>query len=84
MIVKDKGSPVKSDTTTIKVNVERNLNAPKFVKGTYNITVPENRPKNSEIATVSATDDDGVSYTYISQSPYTRVYNVDLLHSHIG
>ncbi len=61
-MAQDKGYPPLIDRATVRITVQRNLNAPKFEKSVYNITITENKPVNSEVLTVKATDADNVSY----------------------
>uniref|UniRef100_G1KVZ3 Cadherin domain-containing protein n=1 Tax=Anolis carolinensis TaxID=28377 RepID=G1KVZ3_ANOCA len=59
----DGGDPFRSGTAQIKVRVlDANDNAPIFNQPIYEVTVKENIPKGSTVATVSATDlDEGLN-----------------------
>ena len=59
--VHDQGLPQKNDHTTVHINVQRNINRPLFEQNVVNISLPENRPRDSLVATVKATDQDDVS-----------------------
>ncbi|XP_071001260.1 protocadherin gamma-A11-like [Oncorhynchus clarkii lewisi] len=55
----DGGSPQKSGTVVIHVNVlDANDNAPVFSQAVYKASLPENSPLNTVVVTVSATDAD--------------------------
>ncbi len=60
IIAQDKGYPPLTDRTTVRVYVQRNLNAPRFSRGVYNASITENDPVGYEVLTVQATDADGV------------------------
>uniref|UniRef100_A0A8B9GX70 Cadherin domain-containing protein n=1 Tax=Astyanax mexicanus TaxID=7994 RepID=A0A8B9GX70_ASTMX len=59
----DGGTPPRSGTVTIHVTVlDANDNAPLFTKSVYKVSLPENSPLGTLVATVSATDaDEGVN-----------------------
>ncbi|XP_049331031.1 protocadherin beta-16-like [Astyanax mexicanus] len=59
----DGGTPPRSGTVTIHVTVlDANDNAPVFTKSVYKVSLPENSPLDTLVATVSATDaDEGVN-----------------------
>jgi protocadherin Fat 4 len=79
IVVQDKGYPPLQDRATVRINVERNLNAPVFEKNVYNITITENRPVNNEVVTVKASDadDDLVTYRVLGTVPAPHFFNVD-------
>ncbi|XP_052597949.1 protocadherin beta-6-like [Peromyscus californicus insignis] len=53
----DGGSPPKSGTTTVHVEVvDINDNAPEFVQSLYEVQIPENSPLDAIVLTVSARD----------------------------
>ena len=55
----DGGSPAKSETTTLVVNVQRNLHAPVFEESDYRLdNVLEIQPLGETLLTVTASDDD--------------------------
>ena len=63
MRAKDGGSPPRTDTTVVQVDVDRNLNKPQFDPQTYAARVLETLPLGSVVATVVAKDSDlRVSY----------------------
>lgn len=66
MIATDKGYPPLSDRARVVINVQRNLNGPVFTQAALNISIPENRPVDSEVQQVIATDSDNVSLKEIS------------------
>ena len=61
MEASDHGLPPLSDFITVRVKVQRNINSPVFSEPTVNISLPENRPTGTLVATVTATDADDVS-----------------------
>ena len=54
----DGGSPPRSATATVKINILRNLNAPSFASLNYNRTILETAALNDVLVTVVATDSD--------------------------
>lgn len=54
----DGGSQPKTDTTVVRVNVDRNLNKPVFDPQNYQITIKETLTLGTKVATVAATDED--------------------------
>ena len=58
MLAKDGGTPPKTATTTVHIDVDRNLNAPKFSQATIKAEIMEISPAGSLVATVTATDQD--------------------------
>ncbi|XP_055015024.1 protocadherin alpha-5-like [Boleophthalmus pectinirostris] len=81
----DGGTPAKSGTTAIIINVlDVNDNAPVFSKNLYKTTVHENVPVGTSIITVNATDiDEGINgeivYSFIDleQNKRTDVFAID-------
>ena len=55
---RDGGTPERSDVTLVKINVERNLEAPKFEPEEYDVTVMETVALGDSIIKVRATDGD--------------------------
>ncbi len=66
--VRDSGTPVLEDATSVFINVERNLNIPEFSQAQYNLSIPENRPVNTEILDLDAIDNDGVSHRWVKEN----------------
>ncbi len=60
-MAQDMGYPPLTDRATVRVFVQRNLNAPRFTQTEYNVSITENDPVNAEVLTITATDQDGVS-----------------------
>ena len=61
LVARDGGSPSKSATATVDINVQRNLLPPVFdPSGVYNVTIIEQTAVGEEILVVSATDNDPV------------------------
>jgi hypothetical protein len=58
LLAEDGGSPKKTATATVDINVNRNLVPPQFNPASYSQSIIENFPVGSEIVTVSATDSD--------------------------
>ncbi|XP_062579030.1 protocadherin Fat 3-like [Saccostrea cucullata] len=57
--VTDGGSPPLSDTATVSINVERNLNSPRFLHlNDLTVNIPEILSAGSNIIDLNATDDD--------------------------
>ncbi|XP_036060750.1 protocadherin beta-6 [Onychomys torridus] len=57
LIAVDGGSPPKSGTTTVRIEVvDINDNAPQFVQSLYEVQVPENSPVDAVVLTVCARD----------------------------
>ncbi|XP_062611587.1 cadherin EGF LAG seven-pass G-type receptor 2-like, partial [Saccostrea cucullata] len=57
--VTDGGSPPLSDTATISINVERNLNSPRFLHlNDLTVNIPEILPAGSDVIDLNSTDDD--------------------------
>ncbi|KAL1432894.1 hypothetical protein MTO96_001889 [Rhipicephalus appendiculatus] len=55
----DSGSPRQTGTGTVNVLVsDINDNAPRFERSRYTVTLPENQPVNTPLATITATDAD--------------------------
>ncbi|XP_049331029.1 protocadherin beta-16-like [Astyanax mexicanus] len=75
----DGGTPPRSGTVTIHVTVlDANDNAPLFTKSVYKVSLPENSPIDTLVATVSATDaDEGVNgevlyeFSHVSENGLT-------------
>uniref|UniRef100_A0A3Q3QWZ8 Cadherin domain-containing protein n=1 Tax=Monopterus albus TaxID=43700 RepID=A0A3Q3QWZ8_MONAL len=69
LIAVDGGSPQRSGTVNIDINVlDVNDNAPVFNQSVYKATVIENTAKGTNIVTVNATDADSGSNGYITYS----------------
>ena len=74
----DGGSPQRSGTLTIDVNVlDANDNAPVFSQAVYEASLPENSPLKTHVITVSATDADegvngGITYEFSQISDDSR------------
>ena len=62
----DNGTPTRSNVAIVKVTVNRNLNAPKFVDGGIEVNILYSQELGSKIAQVQATDDD-------QQAPHNTV-----------
>ncbi|KAL5018742.1 hypothetical protein ScPMuIL_004464 [Solemya velum] len=58
LLARDGGNPSLTATTTVVINVNRNLNSPIFSPSSYNIRVPDNTPSGTIVTTVTATDAD--------------------------
>ena len=57
----DSANPTQRATTEIAITVQRNVNAPRFERRSYQANVVENYPIGRLVTTVSASDDDNVS-----------------------
>lgn len=55
---KDDGTPPKSATATVLINVQRNFFSPVFIQSTLYRSIPESSPLNSALVTVTAIDSD--------------------------
>ena len=60
MVAADGGTPSKSATATVMVEVSRNLNSPQFTPQRYDATVLETLSAGEEIVAVTAIDRDVV------------------------
>ena len=58
MIVYDNVYPNVQDTSTVTISVNRNENAPLFIRS-FDVTIPETTPLGQIITNVTATDLDG-------------------------
>ena len=58
--VHDTGNPEKVSTSTVRIPVTRNVNSPKFSRGSYEAVINENALVGKSIVQVSATDADKV------------------------
>ncbi len=58
ILAKDGGTPPNTATATVAINVDRNLNSPKFTNNTYKVDIPETLPAGSTVTAVTATDTD--------------------------
>ena len=56
--VYDSGAPGREDQTTLVININRNLNTPRFNQTNYQDTVYDYEPVGSSVLTVYATDSD--------------------------
>ena len=61
----DSSNPAQKATALVSISVSRNENGPSFSHSTYKVVGPENVRLGVTVATVNATDKDGVSTTYI-------------------
>ncbi|XP_059102157.1 protocadherin beta-6-like [Peromyscus eremicus] len=83
VIAVDGGSPPKSGTTAVRIEVvDINDNAPQFVQSLYEVQVPENSPLNALIVTVSARDlDEGmngnVAYSLFQGGAVSQPFVID-------
>ena len=71
MVASDKGYPPMSDEAMVTVNVARNLNAPRFSKSLYTVTIPEGKSVGAEIFRMAATDLDNVSVVNLYGQPHS-------------
>lgn len=55
---RDGGSPSRSATALVQINVLRNLNFPRFTQQNYNVTIDETQSLDQTIIQILATDDD--------------------------
>ena len=58
VVARDGGTPPRTDTTVATVNVNRNLNKPRFEPSRYQATILETTTIGEVVATVSADDQD--------------------------
>ena len=58
VLARDGGSPSLSATSTVLINVERNLNAPVFIRQNYTVTIYETQDLGVPIQQISAADSD--------------------------
>ena len=58
VLARDGGSPSLSATSTVIVNVDRNLNAPVFLRQNYTVTIFETQDLGVPIQLISAADSD--------------------------
>ncbi|KAL4230909.1 hypothetical protein ACF0H5_011284 [Mactra antiquata] len=76
----DGGNPARSATLVVTVTIgDENDNYPEFSKSSYNVTINENIPQNSVIATLTATDKDINENGRISFRIRDRQSNVDTI-----
>ncbi|KAK2849365.1 hypothetical protein Q5P01_009199 [Channa striata] len=74
VIATDQGVPSFISTATITINInDTNDNSPEFLKESYQLTVKENSPAGTEIATITAKDPDtmdqsGITYMLLPES----------------
>jgi hypothetical protein len=85
---KDEGTPRKVATATVTINVERDFNKPKFLNiPSYNKTVIETIPINSQVLQVVATDadNDGTINYEIQPDPfeYYKYFQINKLNGWI-
>ena len=67
MRVRDSGTPFKSNTTTVKINVNRNFQVPRWDQSRYTQNIDESMIIGTEVVVVRATDQDrkvGPSYHF--------------------
>ena len=57
----DNGIPPRSNSTTVRITVDRNQNAPFFQPTQYSATIPDNAALGSEVRQVTALDSDTVA-----------------------
>lgn len=70
----DNGIPIKEDEATILINVQRNLNKPKFEENLYTATIEETEDVGYEVTQVLASDVDGVSPEEASTKSFTTSF----------
>ena len=68
VLARDGGTPAKSATATVEIEVQRNLNAPVFSRASLAVSLPEIAPAGSSVTTVSASDADA-AVSIISSYP---------------
>jgi len=75
VLASDGGVPRKTDTTVVKVNVDRNLNTPHMTKDEYLVNILETQHLGVPFIQVGATDDDQKvsSICYLS---YKYLFNI--------
>lgn len=82
ILAKDGGSPAQTATTTVKVEMLRNFQAPRFEPRDYRVTILETQGLGVSIVQVNARDDDTkvhfefrhyylIRYTYNNNNPKT-------------
>ena len=58
MAAVDGGAPARTSTTMFSITVRRNLVDPVFIKPQLSVSIPETLAPGSDVANVTATDDD--------------------------
>ncbi|KAK3745550.1 hypothetical protein RRG08_040225, partial [Elysia crispata] len=77
--VQDSGSPRKSDTATVTIQILRNTFGPVFSPTLYNRTITETTPVNTKIIDLNATeaDNDRVTYSLQQTDTSSLFFNID-------
>ena len=82
VIARDDGYPQRTDSSSVQINVNRDLNAPVFGNLNYVVTIVETTNINDTIQTVLATDDDlqqTIVYEAIGDGPALAYFEIDRL-----
>ncbi len=58
MLAKDGGTPAQTATTIVTIDVDRNLNSPRFAQGNLRVNIPETLAAGSLVTSVTASDED--------------------------
>ena len=58
MLAKDGGTPSRTATTIVTIDVDRNLNSPRFSPDNVRVAIPETLAAGSLVTAVTASDDD--------------------------
>ncbi len=58
MLAKDGGTPPQTATSIVTINVDRNLNTPRFRESNIRVNIPETLAAGSLVSAVAATDQD--------------------------
>ena len=80
VVVQDGGEPILSDTTTVTIILtDVNDNPPMFEQTSYSFTILENKPDDTEVGQVHATDSDSQNVTYLisNSTEDGKYYSID-------
>lgn len=79
----DGGVPACRRTTVARIDVQRNLNAPRFTRGEWTVNIMETQPLTEPVVTVQARDADdkaphnAIRYEIESNSQYRDRFTLD-------
>ena len=69
VLAKDGGTPSRTATTIVTIDVDRNLNSPRFSPNNLRVNIPETLTAGSLVTSVTASDED-TQASYYSWNSY--------------